>query len=123
MTAYQKSCASSPPLPAPEDKKVKQETTAMLRLFCTYDHLVRFLMPLCSAVPGRPNPETPILATNCVVDISEVGLMQFWRLRAHMAAASTLATAHYPETLGRTYVSYFSASLPSPITTKISHRD
>jgi hypothetical protein len=77
----------------------------MLRLFCTYDNLVRFVMPLCSAVPGRPNSETPITGTNCIVDISGVGLFQLLRLRTHMQAASTLATAHYPETLGRTYVS------------------
>jgi hypothetical protein len=107
MESYEKSCAASKPLPAPEDKGVKAESTAMLRLFCTYDNLVRFVMPLCSAVPGRPNSETPITGTNCIVDISGVGLLQFWRLRAHMQAASTLATAHYPETLGRTYVSIF----------------
>ena len=107
MELYEKSCAASKPLPAPEDKGVKAESTAMLRLFCTYDNLVRFVMPLCSAVPGRPHPETPITGTNCIVDISGVGLLQFWRLRAHMQAASTLATAHYPETLGRTYVRIF----------------
>jgi hypothetical protein len=105
MSAYNASCASSTPLPAPSDPGVKAESTAMLRLFCTYDSLVRFVMPLCSSIPGRPHPETPITGTNCIVDISGVGLLHFWRLRAHMQAASTLATAHYPETLGRTYVS------------------
>ena len=114
MDAYERSCAASNPLPAPERKGVKAESTAMLRLFCTYDNLVRFVMPLCSAVSSRPNPETPITATNCIVDISGVGLLQFWKLRAHMAAASTLATAHYPETLGRTYVCIHSPILGFP---------
>lgn len=77
----------------------------MLRLFALYENLTRFVMPLCSAVPGRPNPETPIDQSNNIVDISRVGLKQFWNLRSHMQDASTLATAHYPETLDRIFVS------------------
>jgi hypothetical protein len=76
----------------------------MLRLFCTYENLIRFVLPLCSAVKSRPDPARPITDTTCIVDISNVGLMQFWRLKNHMSAASTLATAHYPETLGKTYI-------------------
>ena len=77
----------------------------MLRLFALYENLTRFVMPLCSAVPGRPNPETPVDQSNNIVDISHVGLKQFWNLRSHMQDASTLATAHYPETLDRIFVS------------------
>ena len=76
----------------------------MLRLFALYENLTRFVMPLCSAVPGRPNPETPVDQSNNIVDISKVGLKQFWNLRAHMQDASQLATAHYPETLDRIFV-------------------
>ena len=79
--------------------------TRMLRLFALYENLTRFVMPLCSAVPGRPNPETPVDQSNNIVDISKVGLKQFWNLRSHMQDASTLATAHYPETLDRIFVS------------------
>ena len=76
----------------------------MLRLFALYENLTRFVMPLCSAVPGRPNPETPVDQSNNIVDISKVGLKQFWNLKNHMQDASTLATAHYPETLDRIFV-------------------
>lgn len=62
-------------------------------------------MPLCSSVPGRHNPETPVDQSNNIVDISKVGLKQFWNLRSHMQEASTLATAHYPEILDRIFVS------------------
>jgi hypothetical protein len=79
----------------------------MLRLFALYENLTRFVMPLCSAVPGRPNPETPVDQSNNIVDISKVGLKQFWNLKGHMQDASTLATAHYPETLDRIFVSFF----------------
>lgn len=40
-----------------------------------------------------------------IVDISNVGLKTFWNLKSHMQDASQLATAHYPETLDRIFVS------------------
>lgn len=76
-----------------------------LRLFALYENLTRFVMPLCSSVPGRMNPETPVDQSNNIIDISKVGLKQFWNLRSHMQEASTLATAHYPEILDRIFVS------------------
>lgn len=88
-----------------------KSTVASLRLFALYENLTRFVMPLCSAVPGRPNPETPVDQSNNIVDISKVGLKQFWNLRSHMQDASTLATAHYPETLDRIFVSTSSSQL------------
>lgn len=75
-----------------------------LRLFALYENMTRFVLPLCSAIPKRPNPETPVDQSNNIVDISKVGLKQFWNLRSHMQDASTLATAHYPETLDRIFV-------------------
>ena len=77
-----------------------------LRLFALYENLTRFVMPLCTAVPERANPETPVDQSNNVVDISKVGLKQFWNLRNHLQEASTLATAHYPEILDRIFVSF-----------------
>lgn len=38
------------------------------------------------------------------MDISGVGLKQFWNLKNHMQDASQLATAHYPETLDRIFI-------------------
>lgn len=76
----------------------------MLRLFALYENLTRFVLPLCSAIQDRPNPETPISQSNNIVDISGVGLKQFWNLKSHMQDASTLATAYYPETLDRIFI-------------------
>lgn len=76
----------------------------LLRLFALYENLTRFALPLCSGVPGRPFPETPVSQSNNIVDISGVGLKQFWNLKSHMQDASELATAHYPETLDRIFV-------------------
>lgn len=77
--------------------------TKNLRLFALYENLTRFVQPLCTAV-DRKHPETPISQSNNIVDISGVGLKQFWNLKGHMQDASTLATAHYPETLDRIFV-------------------
>ncbi|CEJ82778.1 hypothetical protein VHEMI02826 [[Torrubiella] hemipterigena] len=98
MQAYSKSCLAN------SVRTTQTESEAMLRLFCTYESLVRFIMPLCSAIPNRVKPDLPVTSTTCIVDISGVGIMQFWRLNSHLQAASALATANYPETLGKTFV-------------------
>lgn len=49
----------------------------MLRLFALYENLTQFVLPLCSAMPDRPNAETPISQSNNIVDISNVGLRTF----------------------------------------------
>ncbi|KAJ4341594.1 hypothetical protein N0V87_001609 [Didymella glomerata] len=77
--------------------------TKNLRLFALYESLTRFVTPFCSMV-DRPHPETPISQSNNIVDISNVGLKQFWNLKSHMQDASVLATAHYPETLDRIFI-------------------
>lgn len=76
----------------------------MLRLFALYENLTNFVLPLCSTIPNRTHPETPISQSSNIVDISGVSLMQFWKLKNHMQDASVLATAHYPETLDRIFL-------------------
>lgn len=86
---------------APVNSKVSPK---MLRLFALYENLCTFVLPLCSDIPNRPNEETPISQSNNIVDISGVGIRQFWNLKQHMQDASLLATAHYPETLDRIFI-------------------
>ncbi|KAK4495080.1 hypothetical protein PRZ48_013407 [Zasmidium cellare] len=74
------------------------------RLFATYEHLTNFVFPLCSSAPSRKYAETPISQTCNIVDISGVSIRQFWSLKKHLQDASTLATVHYPETLGKTFI-------------------
>jgi hypothetical protein len=101
MAAYEKS-AKETNSKAQTDGKTSPK---LLRLFALYENLTRFVMPLCTALMDRDHPRTPITQSNNIVDISGVGLKQFWNLRGHMQDASTLATAHYPETLDRIFVS------------------
>nr|OQO18410.1 hypothetical protein B0A51_12686 [Rachicladosporium sp. CCFEE 5018] len=99
MTAPDK--AASGKKHAPVNSKVPPK---MLRLFALYENLCTFVLPLCSDIPNRPNQGTPISQSNNIVDISGVGLRQFWNLKQHMQDASLLATAHYPETLDRIFI-------------------
>ncbi|KAJ6444978.1 phosphatidylinositol transporter [Purpureocillium lavendulum] len=76
----------------------------LLRLFALYENLTRFAQPFCTQLTDRENPDVPITMSTNIVDISGVGLKQFWNLKGHMQAASQLATAHYPETLDRIFI-------------------
>ena len=76
----------------------------LLRLFALYENLTRFAQPLCTEMTDRDNARTPITLSTNIVDVSQVSLRMFWNLKAHMQAASTLATAHYPETLDRIFI-------------------
>ncbi|KAJ7061596.1 CRAL-TRIO domain-containing protein [Mycena amicta] len=103
MSAFER---SSTILKSPSSSEASaQPIPGKLRMLCgLYENMSEFVLPLCNAVQDRPHPETPITSTAHIVDISGVGLMGFWNLKAHMQAASTLATAHYPETLETLYI-------------------
>jgi hypothetical protein len=77
----------------------------LLRLFALYENLTRFVHPLGTELTDREHPNTPITMSTNIVDVSGVSLRMFWNLKGHMQAASHLATAHYPETLDRIFVS------------------
>ncbi|TVY89380.1 SEC14 cytosolic factor [Lachnellula willkommii] len=133
MSAYEKSAVKTT-TKAQTDGKTSPK---LLRLFALYENLTRFVMPLSTAMTDRDHPHTPISQSNNIVDISGVGLKQFWNLRTHMQDASTLATAHYPETLDRIFIIGAPAFFPTvwgwikkwfdPITTSkifiLSHHD
>lgn len=99
MAAYNNTMSTG----TPETHKSSTIPARLLNLFALYENLLNFVMPLCSALP-RPNPETPIVTSTNIVDVSGVGLKQFWNLKTHMQDASVLATAHYPETLDRIFI-------------------
>ena len=101
MSAYEKAAESTTISQAQTDGSTPQR---LLRLFALYENLTRFAQPLCTAMPDREHAPTPITLSTNIVDVSQVSLRMFWNLKAHMQAASTLATAHYPETLDRIFI-------------------
>lgn len=104
-----------------------QTSPRLLRLFALYENLTRFAQPLCTQMPDREHATiTPITLSTNVVDVSGVSLRQFWNLKSHMQAASTLATAHYPETLDREWtachVHLLANLLTRSLSLSLSHR-
>lgn len=101
VSNYEKSAEATNVSKAKTDGSTPQR---LLRLFALYENLTRFAQPLCTEMTDRPHPNTPITLSTNIVDVSQVSLRMFWNLKAHMQAASTLATAHYPETLDRIFI-------------------
>ena len=81
----------------------------MLRVFALYENLCRFTTPWCTALEDRSSPNAPITQGCNIIDIKGTGLKQFWDLKSHLQDSSQLATAYYPETLDKIFVS---AGLP-----------
>ncbi|KAL7934410.1 CRAL-TRIO domain-containing protein [Trichoderma chlorosporum] len=98
---YEKQGANSTFSQAKTDGKTPP---GLLRLFALYENLTRFNQPFCTQLTDRDNADVPVTMSTNIVDISGVGLKQFWNLKGHMQAASQLATAHYPETLDRIFI-------------------
>ncbi|RMZ90753.1 hypothetical protein DV736_g2001, partial [Chaetothyriales sp. CBS 134916] len=98
---YQKECQKYKDS-LPNHRQLKTPAK-MLPLFALYHNLLNFVLPLVSTLE-RPNPEVPVTTSTNIVDVSGVGLAQFWNLKNHMQDASVLATAHYPETLDRIFI-------------------
>jgi len=111
MSAYTKN-AEKTRAPSVTAATKNQTPPRLMRLFALYENLTKFVMPLCSNLP-RMDEGTPIVCSNNIVDITGVGLRQFWNLKSHMQDASTLATDNYPETLDRIFVSSLSLSSSS----------
>jgi hypothetical protein len=77
----------------------------MLRVFALYENLCRFTTPWCTALEDRSSPTAPITQGCNIIDIKGTGLKQFWDLKSHLQDSSQLATAYYPETLDKIFVS------------------
>lgn len=99
MKEYEKSMAAKP------KHKGGNISRNLYHLFALYENLIQFAFPLCSGMPNRPFPDTPVSQSINIVDITGVGIKQFWDLKGHMQEGSQLATAYYPETLDRIFVS------------------
>src|SRR3984957_15166460 len=112
MDEYTSKVSSSAPA---ETHRSSSVPPRLLRLFALYESLLHFVLPLCSAL-RRPSPEMPVVSATNIVDISGVGLRQFWNLKGHMQDASVLATAHYPETLDRIFVGTWNDKSASELT-------
>lgn len=103
MAAYRKTSEAMKPLKS-ELKIPDTVSMEMIRAFAVYEHLTRFIMPLCTAVPGRPGSERAVTKILCIVDISGIGLKQVWNLRSYLQDLAKLFATNYPEILSRVLV-------------------
>lgn len=82
------------------------------RAITSLDYLTRFVLPLCSAVTDRPNPEKAISNAVYLIDITDLTLRQTWGIRRYAQSVTGLLATCYPEVVDKIYIlnapSYFS---------------
>lgn len=81
----------------------------ILRAMAIYEHLTRFVMPLCSAIPARALPDEAVTKIVCIVDISNISIRQVWSVRSYIQDIGKLFAVNYPEVLGKVFVGFLSS--------------
>ena len=76
-----------------------------LRPYAIFDNAVRFVLPLCSAVPNTLDSNKPITKAVYIVDISSITLKQVWDMRNWIKNTSGLLADTYPEIVDKILVS------------------
>lgn len=75
---------------------------ALSSVFLAAEYVTQFVQPFC----GKLQSQIQSITTSInIIDLSNVGVPTFWRLRKLLSTASNMATAHYPETVKKIYVS------------------
>ena len=93
----------------PQDlAQIGKEDPQLSAIFLAAEYVTRFTQRLCTRLPHAEGIEAGGGATIDksvnIIDLSNVGLRKFWNLRGLLQTASTMATAHYPETVERIFV-------------------
>lgn len=68
------------------------------------DYLIRFVLPVCSAMSDRKNPDIAISSAVYIVDVSSLTIKQAWSLRMYVQDFNRLLSTCYPEVIYRIYV-------------------
>lgn len=89
----------------PEDlSQIAKEDPELTSIFLPAEYVTRFTQRLCTQLPHPAGAGSIIDKTVNIIDLSNVGLRKFWGLRTILQTASSMATAHYPETVERIFV-------------------
>lgn len=93
----------------PEDlTQIGKEDPQLSEIFLAAEYVTRFTQRLSTRLPHAAGIEAgggdTIDKSINIVDLSNVGLKKFWNLRSLLQTASSMATAHYPETVERIFV-------------------
>ena len=93
----------------PEDlAQIGKEDPQLSDIFLAAEYVTRFAQRLCTRLPHAAGIEAGggvTIDKSCnIIDLSNVGIRKFWNLRSLLQTASSMATAHYPETVARIFV-------------------
>jgi len=72
---------------------------ALSSVFLAAEYVTEFVQPFCGKLQSQR-----ITTSINIIDLSNVGVPTFWRLRKLLSTASNMATAHYPETVKKIYI-------------------
>jgi hypothetical protein len=104
MAGYNKTRNVTPRLEHASEARIA-EPNSVQRALAFHDTLTRFILPLCTSMRDRPNPESPILSAVYLVDISAFGIKQAWDLRSYAQDISKLLATSFPEVVDTVFVS------------------
>lgn len=76
----------------------------ILAFHALYENMLKFVIPLCSELPDSRS-RAPVSASTHIIDITGMGFSHFWKIKKYLQGAISIATVHYPETLGHIFVS------------------
>lgn len=80
---------------------VQQRDPNLSSVFLPAEYMTQFVQPLC----GQMTPDgVQVTRSVNIVDLSGVGVGMFWNLRKLLQTSSSMATAHYPESVERIFV-------------------
>lgn len=69
------------------------------RLVSEYEKFLGTRLPACSQASGH------LVETSCtILDLNNVGISAFYRVKDYVLAASDIGQNHYPETMGKFYI-------------------
>ncbi|KAA1476714.1 hypothetical protein DENSPDRAFT_843780 [Dentipellis sp. KUC8613] len=79
--------------------RITTQERQLQRLVVEYERFLNIRAPACAAAIGHP------VETTCtVLDLYNVSLMNFYRVKDYVSAASAIMQARYPETMGKFYI-------------------
>ncbi|TFY62335.1 hypothetical protein EVG20_g6743 [Dentipellis fragilis] len=79
--------------------RITTQERQLQRLVAEYERFLNLRAPACAAAMGHP------VETTCtVLDLYNVSLINFYRVKDYVSAASAIMQARYPETMGKFYI-------------------
>jgi hypothetical protein len=112
MTGYKKSRNLGPASNEGVNGARILEFNAAQKALVFHGSLTRFILPLCSMMHDRLEPDEPISSAVYLVDVATFGIKQGWDLRTYAQDISKLLATCFPEVIETVFVSLPSCKSP-----------